>query len=53
VFVAAVEEGSLTAASKRLGLTTSYASRLVTRADDRAARRGREGEVGLLGPVSL
>lgn len=35
VFVASVEEGSLTAASKRLGLTTSYASRLVTRLEER------------------
>lgn len=35
VFVAVVETGSLTAASKRLGLTTSYASKLVTRLEER------------------
>lgn len=35
VFVAAVEAGSLTAASKQLGLTTSYASKLVTRLEER------------------
>lgn len=35
VFVRVVEEGSLTAASQRLGVTSSYASRLVTRLEER------------------
>jgi len=35
VFVRVVEEGSLTAASQRLGVTTSYASKLVTRLEQR------------------
>lgn len=35
VFVRVVEEGSLTAASRRLGVTTSYASKLVTRLEER------------------
>lgn len=35
VFVRAVEDGSLTAAAKRLGMTTSYASKLITRLEER------------------
>ncbi len=35
VFVRVVEDGSLTAAGKRLGMTTSYASKLVTRLEER------------------
>lgn len=35
VFVAAVDAGSLTAASRQLGVTTSYASKLVTRLEER------------------
>lgn len=35
LFVAVVEAGSLTAASRRLGVTTSYASKLVTRLEER------------------
>jgi DNA-binding transcriptional LysR family regulator len=35
VFVRVVEDGSLTAAAKRLGMTTSYASKLVTRLEER------------------
>lgn len=39
VFVRAVEDGSLTAAAKRLGVTTSYASKLVTRLEERLGAR--------------
>lgn len=35
VFVRVVEDGSLTAAARRLGMTTSYASKLVTRLEER------------------
>lgn len=35
MFVAVVDEGSLTAGSRRLGLTTSYASKLITRLEER------------------
>jgi DNA-binding transcriptional LysR family regulator len=35
VFVCVVEEGSLTAAARRLQITTSYASKLVTRLEER------------------
>lgn len=35
MFVRVVEDGSLTAAAKRLGVTTSYASKLVTRLEER------------------
>lgn len=35
VFIRVVEEGSLTAASRRLDVTTSYASKLVTRLEER------------------
>ncbi len=35
VFVRVVEEGSLTAAGRRLGVTSSYASKLVTRLEER------------------
>ena len=39
VFVRVVEDGSLTAAAKRLGMTTSYASKLVTRLEQRLGAR--------------
>jgi DNA-binding transcriptional LysR family regulator len=39
VFVCVVEEGSLTAAARRLGITTSYASKLVTRLEERLGAR--------------
>lgn len=39
VFVRVVEDGSLTAAAKRLGMTTSYASKLVTRLEERLGAR--------------
>lgn len=39
VFVLVVDEGSFTAAARRLGLTKSYASKLVTRLEDRLGVR--------------
>ncbi|WAS90818.1 LysR family transcriptional regulator [Nannocystis punicea] len=39
VFVRVVEEGSLTAAARRLEMTTSYASKLVTRLEERLGAR--------------
>lgn len=39
VFVRVVEDGSLTAAARRLGITTSYASKLVTRLEERLGAR--------------
>lgn len=39
VFVRVVEDGSLTAAARRLGMTTSYVSKLVTRLEERLGAR--------------
>ncbi|PCC73920.1 DNA-binding transcriptional regulator, LysR family [Nannocystis exedens] len=39
VFVRVIEDGSLTAAARRLGMTTSYASKLVTRLEERLGAR--------------
>ena len=39
VFVLVVNEGSFTAAARRLGVTKSYASKLVTRLEDRLGVR--------------
>jgi hypothetical protein len=43
VFVRVVEDGSLTAAARRLGMTTSHVSKLVTRLEERLGAQAYAG----------